>query len=120
MIKTYTNQQGKQFVFVGVPENITSIDVLKSNEIHPCYSIGSYFSVHYKYSSGEYAGGGFCLLCKDLGYEDKYPKNLNKVGLAKDFTDDECSDLGIDLLGLLLLALGFKETDNVLILEVLQ
>lgn len=98
MIKTHINQQGKQFVFVEVPEDVK--DIVLSN------SLGNSILSYKAYSNSE---------CVKFIPTNEY----QIIGLAKDFTDDECSDLGIDLLGLLLLALGFEETDNVLILEVL-
>jgi hypothetical protein len=97
MIKTHTKQQGKKFVFVQLYEGANRFKVFNDKEPYLSFFIGV----------------------------DTYRKSLPKgkykiIGLAKDFTDERCSDLGIDLLGLLLLALGFKETDNVLILELIK
>lgn len=97
MIKTHTQNESKQFVFVQLYEGANRFKVFNDKEPYLSFFIGI----------------------------DTYRKSLPEgkyqiIGLAKKLTDKQCSYLNIEPLGLLLLALGFKETDNVLILELIK
>lgn len=71
---------GKEYLFVQVPEDTISYRVFKSQE--------KYFHVNYDYMQ-QGMSGGFALFYKEFGGKHKYPTELILIGKASKLTEEQ-------------------------------